>query len=345
MAAVPSASAMDMLLLKDYRPTSSLVVTETLPAKAQFPVIDMHAHPIATNSEAVASWVHTMDAVGIQTTVILSGATRAQFDEIAALYLKPYPERFRVFCGLDISGIDAPDYSDRAVRELLSDYQQGARGVGEVRDKGAGLDMGSDAVTPVKQLHFDDKRLDPVWKKCAELGIPVSIHVADHPSAWQPPDNHQERSPSFQQFNLYGKDVLSYSELVTRRDQFFASHPDTVFIACHLANQGNDLGALASMLDRYPNVYVDISARDYELGRQPRTSAAFLTRYRSRILFGSDMDQSAALYRGWWRLLETPDEFIAGRVWWRLYGLALSPRSLKPLYRENALKVLKGSRP
>ena len=37
--------------------------------------------------------------------------------------------------------------------------------------------------------------------------------------------------------------------------------------------------------------FVDISARDYEVGRQPRTAAKFLARYRERVLFGTDMER------------------------------------------------------
>ena len=91
-------------------------------------------------------------------------------------------------------------------------YRQGARGVGELSDKGSGI-MGGIAgdrdgqivrFARDQRLHLDDSRLDPFWNKCAELKIPVNLHVADHPSAWRPPDNHQERLPSYQKFNQYG---------------------------------------------------------------------------------------------------------------------------------------------
>ena len=41
-------------------------------------------------------------------------------------------------------------------------------------------------------------------------------------------------------------------------------HPKTTYIACHLGNQGHDLALLAKELDDHPNLYLDISARDYE---------------------------------------------------------------------------------
>ncbi len=96
----------------------------------------------------------------------------------------------------------------------------------------------------------------------------------------------------------------------------------------------------SKVLDRYPNLYLDISARDYELGRQPRTALKFLTRYQDRILWGTDMGRDKTVYLLWWRLLETGDEFIPGRIWWRYYGLEMPRELLEKLYRSNARRVL-----
>ena len=183
--------------------------------------------------------------------------------------------------------------------------------------------------------------MDPIWAKCAELGMPINLHIADHPSCWKPLGPNQERTPPFQGFNQFGKDVSSYEELLAQRERMLARHPKTTFILCHLSNQGNDTATLAKVLDKYPNAYLDISARDYEVGRQPRTALAFLNRYRTRIVFGTDMGRDKEMYEGWWRLMETADEFLPGRIWWPYYGLELPDATLKSIYRETALKVLK----
>ena len=248
--------------------------------------------------------------------------------------------------------MERPDFTDHAVRELERCHRKGATGVGELSDKGWGLMRANIAAKPLerpplprnRRLHVDDPRLDAVWEKCAELKMPVNLHVADHPSCWRPLGPQQERTPDFQGFNLYGKDVPSYEELLARRDRMLAKHPRTTYIAAHLGNQGNDLALVAAVLDRYPNLFVDVSARDYELGRQPRAALKFLTRYQDRILFGTDMGSDAAMYRGWWRLLETADEFIPGRVWWCLYGLEMPSPVLEKLYRTNALRILQPAR-
>ena len=324
--------------IRDWKPDSSLIVEEHHPPKARFAAIDAHSHVYMRTPEDVAKWVRIMDDTGVETTVILSGATGEAFDRLVDLYLKPYPGRFQLYCGLDTTNPDAPDYPQRAVAELERCYRKGARGVGELSEKGSGYGRG--AQDPSKRLHPDDARLAPFWQKCAQLKIPVNIHMADHPSAWRPPDNHQERSPAYQRYNQYGANVPSYSQILAMRDRLIDSQPKTTFVACHFSNQGNDLASLSAVLDRFPNLYVDISARNYEIGRQPRAAAKFFARHQDRILWGTDLPPSTQMYMSWWRLLETPDEYMPGPNWWCLYGLELPASVLEPIYRTNARRVL-----
>jgi len=335
----PAPGPMDAIALKDYAPKPSLVVNETSVPKAKYPAIDVHSHINARTAEQVRDWVKTMDEAGIEMSVVLTGATGDEFDKLADLYLKAYPGRFQLYCGIDTRDIDKPDYPQRAAAELARCYKRGARGTGELTDKGTGF--GRSANLPRNaRLHPDDPRLDAFWDKCAELNIPANIHIADHPSCWKPLDVYQERTPDYQHFNLYGKDVPSWEELIEMRNRTLAKHPKTRFIACHLGNEGHDLKLLAATLDKYPNLYVDISARDYEVGRAPRTAAKFLARYKNRVLFGTDMGREKSMYQAWWRLLESADEFMPGRIWWRYYGLELPAPVLESLYRGNAKQVL-----
>jgi uncharacterized protein len=336
---------MDQVLLKDYAPKSSVVAQQTSVPIAKFPVIDVHLHHYPARVEgklpkaALESWLRTMDEVGIEKSVILTVATGSQFDMMVDFYLKPHADRFQLFCGIEKRDIDQPEYPEKAVKELQRCYDMGARGVGEVTDKGYGI-TGDPRLAPDERLHITDERIDPFWRKCSELNIPVNLHLADHPSSWQPPDVFQERTPIFQQFNQHGKDGLNYDELLANLPKLLTKHPDTTFIACHMANLGNDLGRLGKTLDDHSNLYLDISARDYEIGRQPRAAAKFLTQYSDRVMFGTDMGMDKKMYQAWWRLLESADEHMPGRSWWRYYGLELPDDTLQKLYRGNALEIL-----
>ena len=336
---------MNQVLLKDYDPTTSLVVAAHHPPKAKFPAIDVHVHPAARTPDQVAAWVKAMDETGVETAIILSGATGAEFDRLVDLYLKPYPKRFQLYCGMDTTNIDAPDYPQRAAAELERCYRRGARGVGEVTDKGRGFGAGTYAdaasLKPRDQrLFVDDRRLDLFWQKCAELKLPVNIHVADHPSAWLPDDNHQERTPNFQHYNQHNLDVPSHAEVIAKFQTAVERNRRTTFVAVHFSNLGHDFAQLGRALDRFPNLYVDLSARDYEFGRQPFTAPVFFAKYKDRILYGSDRTPGVEMWRHWWRMLETRDEFIKGPAGWQLYGLGLPDDVLRAVYRDNAKRLL-----
>ena len=325
------------VVLKDWAPKSSLVAPRTDIAKARYPVIDVHSHAYAETPEEVAEWVRVMDEVGVEKTVVLTGAVGKRFDEMVELYLKPFPDRFVLYAGVLREGAEAPDYPQRAAAELERCYRSGARGLGELSDKGSGYTR---EPSPDKRLHPDDPRLDLFWKKAAELHLPANIHMADHPSAWEPADHTQERTPGFQRYNQHGRDVPSHGEILKIRDRLLARHPNNVFIACHLSNQGHDLASLSKAMDAFPNLYLDISARQYELGRQPRNAARFLAKYKDRILFGTDRGREAEMYRSFWQVLESADEYLPGQSWWMLYGLELPDDVLRALYRENAKRLL-----
>ncbi|MGH9551009.1 MAG: twin-arginine translocation signal domain-containing protein, partial [Terriglobales bacterium] len=131
----PDHESPEHILLKDYRPKSIYKIPVTEIARSRFPIIDMHSHPYAKTAEEIAEWVKTMDAVGVEKTVILTSSVGAEFDATNRQYSK-YPDRFEMWCGFDYAGYDRPGFGAAAVRELERCHQAGARGVGELHDKG-----------------------------------------------------------------------------------------------------------------------------------------------------------------------------------------------------------------
>ena len=111
---------------------------------------------------------------------------------------------------------------------------------------------------------------------------------------------------------------------MAERDRLFKRHPKTTFIAAHMGWHANDLARLGKMFDEMPNVYGEVGAVLYDLGRQPRTAHDFLVKYQDRVLFGKDSYQPDE-FPYFWRDFETADEYFDYyrdyHAFWKLYGL------------------------
>jgi predicted TIM-barrel fold metal-dependent hydrolase len=341
-AKLSSQSTPENLLLKNYRPKSIYKVPVTQIEKAKFPVIDMHSHPYAESLEEVDQWVRNMDAVGIEKTILLSHATGAEFDSLYQVYSK-YPDRFELWCGFDYTGYDQPGYGPAAVAELERCYKMGARGVGELGDKGKGLFYSK---PPAWGMHLDDPRMDPLLEKCAELGLPINIHVADPIWMYEKMDSTNDGLMNAYEWRLDNQPgIVDHNGMIDILERAVKRHPKTIFIACHFANCSYDLNKLGALLDKYPNLYADIAARYAETAPIPRFAAAFIEKYQDRLLYGTDMGFDLDMYHITFRILESSDEhfYEIGQFGyhWALNGFGLNDVVLKKLYRDNALKLLK----
>jgi len=332
------------ILLKDYRPKSIYNIPVTRIEKAAFPVIDMHSHAYASSPIEIDRWVEAMDSCGIQKTVILTGATGAEFDSIVRAYSK-YSDRFDLWCGFDYTGYNTPAFPASAVKELERCHRMGAKGVGELGDKGYG-ELYSTPVAGVG-LHIDDYRMKPLLRKCAELKMPVNIHIADPIWMYEKTDSTNDGLMNALDWKIDPDQpgLLDLDELVITLENAVRENPNTIFIACHFANLMHDMGRLGAMLDKYPNLYADVSARYAETATIPRYMNAFFEKYQDRLVYGTDMGTDAEMYRTTFRILESEDEHFycieQFNYHWPLHGFGLSPKILSKLYNQNAVKILK----
>ena len=331
----------ETILLKNYRPKSIYKIPITEIDKAKYPIIDMHSHPYPKTAQQIDEWIKNMDEVGVQKTVILTMATGTEFDDVYRKYSK-YPDRFEVWCGLDLSGYDKPGFGPAAVKELERCRQVGARGVGEIHDKGEGLRSGK---SKAPGMHPDDPRMDALWERCGELGMPVSLHVADPIWMYQKMNNTNDGLMNAYQWRLDNKpNIVSLPGMIDIFDHTLARHRNTTFIACHFANLDYDLTRLGEMFERNPNLYADISARYAETAPIPRFAAKFYEKYADRLVYGTDMGFDKPMYRVTFRILESFDEHFYEteqfNYHWSLNGFGLSGDTLKKVYHGNAARLL-----
>ncbi|MFO7824099.1 MAG: amidohydrolase family protein [Cyclobacterium sp.] len=330
------------LLLKDYKPESIYNSHGPAVEKAAFPIIDMHAHPYAKSEAQLDEWVQLMDKVGIDKTVILTYETGSAFDSLVQAY-KKYEDRFILFCGFDYTGYESEDFGPAAVKELERCFAAGAKGVGELGDKGKGLFYSRP--TKAFGMHIDDPKMKPLIQKCADLGMPISIHVAEPIWMYQTMDASNDGLMNAFKWRLDDQEGIEDHEgMLKILENAVAENPETTFIACHYANSSYDLSLLGKLFDKYPNLYADNSARYAETASIPRTVNKFYTRYADRLVYGTDMGISEGMYKTTLRILETADEHFYDRnissYHWAMHGFDLSPQVLEKVYRENARKIL-----
>jgi predicted TIM-barrel fold metal-dependent hydrolase len=332
---------------EDYDPPSSLKVEEHKITKAKFPFIDIHNHYGNMSSANLGDRVQYMDQLNMALMNNLSGRgfgnssddhLQKSIDNIK----RNYPNRFTLFTNVDFSGIDDPDWGTKAAKQIEKDVKAGAKGLKIYKSLGI-----RNTDKKGNRIAVDDPRIDPVWQKCGELGIPVLIHSADPKQFWDAMDNQNERWLELKTHSgrRYDDKEVQWQQIIDEQHRMFKKHPKTKFINAHLGWYGNDLKYLGKLLDDMPNMYTEIGAVIAELGRQPRTAREFFIKYQDRILFGKD-SWVPEEYVTYFRVLETEDEYFPYHkryhAFWRMYGMGLPDDVLKKIYYKNALRLLPG---
>jgi predicted TIM-barrel fold metal-dependent hydrolase len=270
-----------------------------------------------------------MDRLNLRLLVNLSGGSGDKLRQgLAAIKNSPAPDRMVLFANVDFENV-GPGFGAKAAKQLEEDIRAGAKGLKIF--KNLGLDVRK---TDGTRLKLDDLELGPIWETCARLNVPVLIHTAWLELALYRGRRYNDRSK-----------YPDFEELMGERDRLFAAHPNTKFIAAHMGWHANNLGRLGAMLDRMPNLYAEVGAVLYDIGRQPNTARAFFIKYQDRILFGKDSYQPDE-FPYFWRVFETADEYFDYyrdyHAFWKLYGISLPDEVLRKLYYQNALKITPG---
>jgi uncharacterized protein len=327
----------------DYRPRSTLVTAGHLVPKAKFPTIDFHGHPgnLTASAEGLNTLIAAMDSLNLKVMVSADNASGDRLTRmLEVIRNSPHRDRIRVLTGVNLAGV-GPGWAEKAIAQLEADLKAGAVGLGEI-GKGFGLRTRK---ADGSRLQLDDPDLDPFWEACARLKIPVFIHTADPSEFFQPIDYHNERWLELALFadrRFPPGEYPTFEQLMAERDRLFRKHPKTTFIAAHMGWHANDLARLGRMLDTMPNLYTEVGAVLYDIGRQPRAAHDFFVKYQDRLLFGKDSFQPEE-YPYYWRVFETKDDYFDYyrnyHAFWQLYGIDLPDAVLKKLYYQNALRL------
>ncbi|WP_131745319.1 amidohydrolase family protein [Frankia sp. Cppng1_Ct_nod] len=351
--------------LSRWDPQPTLRVPASDVRQAAYPAVDAHNHlgrwlrsDDSWMVDDVGALLAMMDELNLATIINLDGRWGGELEANLDRYDRPHPGRFVTYCHLDWTLLRGRRPSDALVAQLHASAAVGARGLKVWKDLGMRVRDGRGRlVLP------DDPRLADVFEAAGELGLPVLIHVGDPVAFFRRPDRHNERLDELRRHPTAARRVGVNSapgrrgpglpRLLGALEAVVAAHPATTFVGAHVGCLAEDLGEVTRMLDAYPNLCIDVSARAAELGRQPRVARRFIERFADRVLFGTDSFPPAADgYRAYFRLLETDDDHFAystsvpppqGR--WAAYGLDLSADVLRRVYAGNAARLLPGVPP
>jgi hypothetical protein len=339
-AGMVSARTEVNLPLGQFDPLSMVIAPDNTPSRSKFHSIDYHNH---LDSQEPAEVLRVMDACGVEMVVNIT----MQVGEGAINSLRRFhnadAQRFATIAWMDWGGVERDDFVAVTLDRLDRMADLGAVGLKFWKDLGLSVRDGSGNL-----LRIDDDRLAPVFERAGERGLAVMFHTADPSAFFLPIDRRNERYEELAAHPEWGFSdvVFSKDELLRQRNTVFARHSNVQFVGAHAAESGEDLHRVRALLSAHPNVMIDISARASELGRQPYAARQLFLDFADRIVFGTDLLPEESMYRGYFRFLETADEYFPypshasrqGR--WNIYGLFLPDDVLRKVYRDNALRLL-----
>ena len=253
-------------------------------------IIDVHNHPewLGHNFD---KFIANMDANGIDKTWLLSWECR--HDEYDPFYFQKCPPVVNGEYG-PIPFEYCVKYKEKAPDRFILGYAPDPRRPDAIDRMKAAVSIYDVKVygEMKMRLMFDNWDAIRMYRYCGENGLPVLVHIDyefDYPAQYSRV-NH-----------WYGGGMEAFERAI-------AACPETNFIGHapgfwgHISGDGlHDKvqyptgypvlpgGKLLEMLDKYPNLYCDISASGHTaLSRDLEFSKKFLIQYQDRVLFGRD---------------------------------------------------------
>jgi predicted TIM-barrel fold metal-dependent hydrolase len=296
--------------------------------------------------------------LGIVRVNVLSYATLEKVNSNPqALCLKArYPEDVYISGGLDYSEIDRK--LDKDIEKLLGDQVVKLKEIGF-----DGIKILETKPDFAKKMPFpiDSPVYTSFFSFIEESGLPIFWHVADPEEFWD-----REKLPKFAKEMGWDYTDGSYptkEELYQRVDNILKRFPNLKVIFAHFYFLSADLKRASELLDRYPNVNLDItpgSEMYYNFSVDPKFSRDFFIKYQDRIIFGDDteivgedIEKDIITNRiNFIRtFLETGEEFLPGSAYTaflgkfgKIRGIKLPDSVLEKIYSQNFLRLV-GDKP
>ncbi|MCF7875836.1 amidohydrolase [Candidatus Bipolaricaulota bacterium] len=342
----PTPGNTNNISVAEYTPQSNLELPRTELDDPPVEITDAHNHLDGYNPEVL---LKMMDKAGIGKIMNLSGLRQkpellAEQDRLNSVM----GDRLMTAAPLPWHEVSKDGAVDKFCR-WLEEYEENGVVALKIYKK-LGL-VTRDEYGNGELLELTDGRFNPVWKKCSKLNFPIFIHQADPEAFFHKIDKNNERLEELgahRDWSWYDPEgeLPSREELLRNLERVIASNPETIFVSVHVGNDVENLQNVSRMLGKYPNMWVDISARVAGLGRQPNLARKFFQKHPDRVIFGSDLPPHHEMYSRYRRFFETDDDnfkyptHVSGQGNWRVSGISLSDEVVNKLYKKNMEKLL-----
>lgn len=213
---------------------------------------------------------------------------------LALQQIKAFPNRIAYATTFSIRNFYNPAWEEETLDYLKNSFDQGAIAVKIYKVIGMSLRDSSGRLVMI-----DDPSFDPIIDFIAKSHIPVVGHLGEPKNCWLPveqmtikgdkayfsahPEYHMYKHPEFP----------SYEAQIRARDHMLEKHPDLTFIGAHLGSLEWSVDELASRLDRFPNMAVDMAARiphfEYQAIHNWQKVHDFFLKYQDRLLYATDL--------------------------------------------------------
>ena len=331
---------------------------------------DVHAHVRA--DEVFIREVLEKDNWKYITVCVASGGAESTLSQrkISRQLYEKYPRFYAWVTTFDVEGMFEPGWTERVLKDLKTDFANGAIGVKVWKNIGMEIQKPNG-----EYIQLDDPLFKPIWNLITQENKTLLAHMGEPLHAWMPtyitedgiPRNYWATHP---EYSFYDKpDKPSYSDIISAADTVVRENPNMRYVGAHLASLEFDVAELALRMDKYPNFAVEIGGRMRYLMWQARGKVrAFFIKYQDRIMYGTDLGASAGMTDAqrverklrieqrndhFSRHLATDDEFpfgdlLSGEVpvpepTYSVTGLALPETVLKKIMYDNVLKWFPGA--
>ncbi|MFB3882587.1 MAG: amidohydrolase family protein [Armatimonadota bacterium] len=307
-----------------------------------YAIVDCHTHFGGADLDAIDGMLGRLEDGGIERLGLVVTSVPGRVNSNAeGIYAKAkHPDRVYLFMGMDYSAV-AQDVDHRLTYSLAQQIDRlialGADGVKMIN--------GKPNTRKASGIALDSVIYDDYFARLEERKFPILWHVNDPEEFWNP-----EQAPEWAKGPgwLYDDTFPTKESLYQECERVLAKHPRLRIMFAHFYFLSDDLPRAAQLLERYPDVHLDLAPGIemlYNFTKRPKEAREFFITYQDRIVFGTDFFTTALLSRVWVmrNFLETDELFHVptdDRLFWpdhrsMIQGIALPPEVLKKIYAGN----------